>query len=187
MHMAELKALAGSSDNFSTSVCELAHKPIAKSKQSLTNNQRKFLGLNLLKTNLRATVSRMLCQRLAAASNRDVWLDPTTGKEIRADRHYVRFKEPKGCAAIGLRANIMERAMDNSARWHRLGGGGKGGRNTLPKRGFRIADFAKGTPAHQRAGTVPWFLRKHPHLGVLPKKLARFFNYYLPGAFRSLN
>ena len=55
------------------------------------------------------------------------------------------------------------------------------------ERGFRIADFAKGTPAHQRAGTVPWFLRKHPHLDVLPKKLAHFFNNYMPGAFRSLN
>ena len=185
-HVAEMKAAAGASGNFSCSVCELVHKPIAKHKQHLTNNKRAFLGLSLIKTNLRATVSRMLCQRMAASAKREIWKCAGSGEEFRVDRHYQPTKPVKGCVGMCIHANFMERAQDMAARWHVLGGGGRGGRNTLPKLGLRIADFVKHTPGHVQAGTVPWFQRKHPQMHAVPKKLANFLNDYMHDEFPSL-
>ena len=65
LHIAEMIALAGNCRNFSTSPCELAHKPIVKHKQRLTNNRRKTLGLSLLKTNRRGVLARKLCQTMS--------------------------------------------------------------------------------------------------------------------------
>ena len=180
---AEMCAAAGSMDNFSTQPCELAHKPLAKKNQRLTNNKKHQVGLSLLKANRRSALIRRVCQKWALCVHSRPWRDGQ-GRVLAADRYYSCVKDPSGCKGMNLRANMWNRAEAPEARWHLLEGGR--GRSRMATMGYRIHDFAKNTAKNRRTGQVPSFLKKLPHLDTLPKKLAHFLNDYMPREFPSL-